>query len=309
MAALVNTASGLLAAALAPSSARQYQRVWSTFSTFALSHNLCPLPASSATIALFISHSVSPPLPAAPATVASAISALSYVHKINGFPDPGDSFLVRKILKGVSALRGSVDLRIPITIPLLEALLAALPSVVGSPYQLALFSAMFSTMFAAFLRISEVTASQHNLSFQQFALSRVSADLTFRSFKHSGTRPFTLSIPACPSSPTCPVGCLSSFFLVRGSVPGPAFCLEGGKVVEASVFRDILSKAKSAANLGDMHITAHSFRIGAATFAASHGYTATQIQAMGRWKSTAFEQYIRIPSIKLHASSAISRPQ
>ena len=168
---------------------------------------------------------------------------------------------------------------------------------------------MFSIMFAAFLRISEVTACTHNLLCHQFALSPVSADLTFLSFKQSGTRPFTLSIPASPSSLTCPVGCLSSFFHVRGNVPGPAFCLEGGKAVEALVFSDILSMSKSAANLGGLHITAHSFRIGAATFEASRWYTATQIQAMGRWKSTAFEQYIRIPSITLHASSAISRPQ
>lgn len=44
---------------------------------------------------------------------------------------------------------------------------------------------------------------------------------------------------------------------------------------------------------------AHGFRIGAATSAAESGASDIQIQSMGRWKSGAFQKYIRIPILNL----------
>ncbi|KAK2160937.1 hypothetical protein NP493_1618g00010 [Ridgeia piscesae] len=43
----------------------------------------------------------------------------------------------------------------------------------------------------------------------------------------------------------------------------------------------------------------HSFRIGAATAAADSGLSETQIQTMGRWKSSAFKRYVRIPVLRM----------
>ena len=58
-------------------------------------------------------------------------------------------------------------------------------------------------------------------------------------------------------------------------------------------------QVKRSTAMHKLHITPHSFRIGAATFAATQGYTAQQIQAMGRWKSSAFQRYVRVSSIQL----------
>ena len=41
----------------------------------------------------------------------------------------------------------------------------------------------------------------------------------------------------------------------------------------------------------------HSFRIGAATFAAENGYSDAQIRLMGRWQSDVYRKYIRCPSL------------
>ena len=48
------------------------------------------------------------------------------------------------------------------------------------------------------------------------------------------------------------------------------------------------------AGFDDRRIKGHSFRIGAATTAASLGFTEDQIQRMGRWRSDAVKKYIRI---------------
>ena len=41
----------------------------------------------------------------------------------------------------------------------------------------------------------------------------------------------------------------------------------------------------------------HSFRIGAASYAADRGFSDAQIRMLGRWKSNAFLCYIRAPSL------------
>ena len=62
------------------------------------------------------------------------------------------------------------------------------------------------------------------------------------------------------------------------------------------IFNTWLVAALSHGSLSSLPIKSHSFRIGAATYAATVGYTEAQIQKMGRWKSGAFRKYIRISS-------------
>ena len=175
MAALVSTASSLLSSSITPNTAQQYSRVWNQFKLFVSNTLHVPfLPASQSTIALFISHLVSPPRMAAPSTVTSSISAIAYYHKMAGYEDPTSTFFIRKLLKGLAHSRSGFDKRIPITPSILEALLSAIPSVCQSRYKQALYSAMFGIMFGAFLRIGEVTSSPHNLHFHQVQLSEKS---------------------------------------------------------------------------------------------------------------------------------------
>ena len=294
MASLVSGASALLAAALAPASAAQYQRSWSKFEQFARSVlNIAPFPASPSSIALFIAHLASPPQPSSTATIATYISALAYVHKLKGAPDPTNDFLIRKILKGASKSTQASDLRVPVTPPMLLALIRAASNVANSPHESCLMQAMFSTMFHAFLRIGEVTTSPHNILTSQVVVLPSTVSITFLSFKHHCGQPFTLSIPASSSTEVCPVLLLSRYLTLRGRADGPLFCHMNNAPIQPAKFREFLN----IANLSSSHITPHSFRIGAATYAATQGSSSQQIQAMGRWKSSAFQKYIRVRSI------------
>ena len=59
----------------------------------------------------------------------------------------------------------------------------------------------------------------------------------------------------------------------------------------------ILSMAIKYCGLDPSRYKGHSFRIGAASYAADAGMSDSQIRALGRWKSDAFRKYIRIPSL------------
>ena len=301
MATLVSNASSLLAASISTATASQYARVWNQYQHFVnTTLRVPPFPASQSTLALYISHLVSPPRMAAPATVTSALSAIAFHHKIAGYEDPTATFFIRKLLKGLSNSYSTLEKRIPITPSILEVLLSAIPVAYPSRYKQALYAAMFATMFSAFLRIGEVTSSQHNLPFHQIELSDVAITITFYSYKHhTSSQPFRLTLPIAPGASACPVRRITHYIALRGTRQGPLFCDRDNSPVLPSVFREVLANVSRQAGVHRLHITPHSFRIGAATFAATQGYSSQQIQAMGRWKSTAFQKYVRVSSIQL----------
>ena len=96
---------------------------------------------------------------------------------------------------------------------------------------------------------------------------------------------------------TCPVALLSQYFTLRGFRPGAIFLSEDGLPVSRSFFSNQLLRACHLCGLDPSRYKGHSFRIGAASYAADQGFSDTQIRLLGRWKSNAFLRYIRVPSL------------
>lgn len=110
------------------------------------------------------------------------------MHKLNGFSDPTDSFLVRKLLIGLCRKHASFDLRLPITCEILQCINIAFPTVC-SCYNRSLFSAMFLLAFAAFLRVGEMTTTgkgdDNNIMFQGVSVdANNTLKITFYHYKH-----------------------------------------------------------------------------------------------------------------------------
>lgn len=119
--------------------------------------------------------------------------------------------------------------------------------------------------------------------------------LTFGNFEHSyNERPFSVVVSPHPHS--CPVDLLSKYLALRGSRPGAIFISVDGLVVSRSNFSQRLSMAIQLCGLAPSRYKGHSFRIGAASHAADRSLSDAQIRALGRWKSNAFQRYIRVPS-------------
>ena len=273
--------SYLLRSSLQPSSIPTYRRAWALFYKFYNSVFHLPftfLPISPSLMALFIAYMFN--FHYAPSTVTTYISALGYSHKLLGFPDPSKVFYVYQILKGYKKVGFHLDSRLPITLPILDRL----------------------------VRIGEMTThfnSNANPPLQLYQITKLispSGDLqafklTFGDFKHSyNSRPFSVVLSRQPNS-TCPVVLLSKYLTLRGVRPGAIFVSEGGLPVSRSVFSSQLLRACHLCGLDPSRYKGHSFRIGAASYAADRGFSDAQIRMLGRWKSNAFLRYIRVPSL------------
>ena len=158
-----------------------------------------------------------------------------------------------------------------------------------------LLRAIYLLMFHAFLRIGEVTRSRNNLCFSQVSVLSDSLVIVFQQAKHQFGSHISSSVPRSRSS-FCPVTALSVFFSLRGLRSGPFFCEPDLSPITPRQFNTWLSLSLVWASLHHLHIKSHSFHIGAATHASARGYSDSQIQRMGRWKSTAFKRCIRISS-------------
>ena len=105
-----------------------------------------------------------------------------------------------------------------------------------------------------------------------------------------------------------PVSALLTYLERRGSTPGALFQWDNRIPLSKTKFADATRQALSAANLPAKDYAGHSFRMGAATTAATAGLEDSTIQTLGRWKSTSYQLYIRTsPQQLATASAALSR--
>ena len=82
---------------------------------------------------------------------------------------------------------------------------------------------------------------------------------------------------------------------------GPLFTFQNGRFL---IRRDINNLLLSTTD-GVANVSSHSLRIGAASTAAAAGCPKWLIQALGRWSSDCFREYIRIPRATIRKTSMI----
>ena len=99
-----------------------------------------------------------------------------------------------------------------------------------------------------------------------------------------------------------PGGSSHGFLLCTGKKPGPLFIWVDGRPLTRCRFAEEIRNALSRAGVESRYYT-HSFQIGAATTAAVKGIEDSLIKMLGRWESTAYLQYVRIPRSQLSVVS------
>lgn len=176
--------------------------------------------------------------------------------------------------------------------------------------------AAFLLCFFGFLRSGEITipnqqsydASVH-LNFSDIATDNsVPPSIIQVKIKASKTDPFrhgTLIHIGRSNNTLCPVSALLSYLSIRGNSPGILFHFQDNTPLTKPHFTAKLRDFLKQAGINDSQYAGHSFRIGAATTAAAKGVEDSLIQTLGRWKSSAYLSYVRIPPERLAALSQV----
>jgi hypothetical protein len=286
--------------ALADASQSNYRRVWFQLSQFCTSMKQpewATPPLSVSTVFLFFADGFSKNLKGS--TLTSMSSALSYVHKLRGLPDPTTAFIIQKFLQGACKLTASVDIRYPITRPILKLLVNSASCCLSDKYNTLLFQTAFVLAFHGFFRIGELFPNSYKLSPQVVQVTDVSVQEEvaiqlnhFRNKRSLANKPVVVRCQRQSESP-CPVTLVKDFLRQRGTHPGPLFADPAGNPILRAELDRNLKIILSFAGLDSTHFKGHSFRIGACTEAANKGLSDSQIRSLGRWSSNAFKKYIR----------------
>ena len=102
----------------------------------------------------------------------------------------------------------------------------------------------------------------------------------------------------------CPVSAVLAYVTVRPTGSGPFFVFKDGSYLTRDLLVSCIRRALAAAGMDTKGYSGHSFRIGAATTAALVGIEDSMIKMLGRWESSAYQRYLRMPRDSLAALSA-----
>jgi hypothetical protein len=262
------------------------------------------LPASANHLSLFIAYLSR----TAPSRIPNTLSALHHWHDLNGQQWCGNDPFVLKIRHSALAHLPpptSLSTRPPVLPQHLIALRENLD------FNNTFDSAVFVVATCAFwgvCRLGELTVpsisafdpSIHvtrncNLSFSDTSSYPRSAKFSLpwtKTEKSSGT---TVSITAIPG-PLCPVVALRHHLLSNSDLPPSAhfFAYKTSKGFLPMVKKSFLDRCTNifrSAGLATVH--GHSFRIGGATEHLRRGLPVDLLKIQGRWKSDAFQRYLR----------------
>ena len=261
-----------------------------------------------------------------PKTIKSYISSVRSLHVDAGLPfECCESPTVQRLVRGIKRFYGERvrTPKLPVTLPILRKL----TSVSGD---LSLrdnlnFDAAIKIAWSGFLRCGEFTVPDGHSFDPAVHLTRSS--ITFIPSIGEPTH-IRLTLPSSKTDPfrkgvsilvakalsekeadsTCAVLALRRLFLQdpQPSSNSPLFTDGTGSPLSRNSFISLLKIRLAAIGLDQARYSGHSFRRGAATSAATVGYSDYEIQLLGRWRSDAYKLYIDVPDARiLHLSSRL----
>lgn len=302
---------------IANSTRAVYTTGWRKYLEFCKSHNLRPLPITEyhqSAFAAYLSLSVHW------STIRTYLSAIRFVQIRAGLPDPTvpPSPRLPYILKGIHKLSPEHvrTKRLPVT-PALLRKIHVLWSQQALTFDHTMLWAAFCTGFFGFMRAGEFTSGTcllERIDEPYLALTDVAIDshdnpqiLTLH-LRQSKTDQFSRGTHIYlgrTNDVLCPVSAMLAYLVIRPPIQGPVFVFSNSSLLTRQKLVYHLREAISQLGINPAGYSGHSFRIGAASTAATAGINDSAIQLLGRWKSSAFLTYIRSTKAQLAAVSTL----
>ena len=128
--------------------------------------------------------------------------------------------------------------------------------------------------------------------------------LNIKQFKTDQLRKGVKVVLGWTNDNLCPVTTWLSYLSHRRNLPGALFCWHNKTPLSKTKFVNNVRLALLRANLPADKYAGHSFRIGAATTAASAGIEDSTIQTLGRWPSSSYLLYVKLDTCHMASLSS-----
>ncbi|MFC7497000.1 MULTISPECIES: tyrosine-type recombinase/integrase [unclassified Nocardioides] len=293
-----------LTAAVTESTRTVYAHHWRGWERWCTDRGIAPLPAAPAAVCAYLAHRATEDVSAS--AIDGACSAISYVHRSHGHPDPIQNEALRQVRRGLRRTLGTAPRRLarPLTTGDIRQIVGAIDR--GS-LKGARDAAIILLGYASALRRSELTG----LTLAD--LERQPAGLLLH-VRRSKTDPeghgHLVPVAHGRHPGTDPVAALDAWLQLRGTTPGPVFVslrhgdLTHDPISGEAIARMLRSRARGA-GLSPERITGHSLRAGHATAAAAAGVPLDRIALQTRHRriATLIDRYIR-PAQALDVTSS-----
>ena len=244
-------------------------------------------------------------------TIKGYLAAVRHFHIRHGYQLNLRKFLrLHLVCRGIKRSQGSsIRTRLPITVSHLKFFYSLLAIRYTSNYDSLMIWAAMTLAFFGFMRLGELTCNSQFSSDAHltpldiiFHPSQSNPSQLLVKVKVSKTDPFrmghTLLIEQTNQS-ICPVNAMKHYLTRRGITPGPLFIFASGRPLTKDALTAETRQLLSHLGCQASDYAGHSYRIGAATAAASAGLPPWLVKTLGRWSSDCYERYIQCPQAVL----------
>lgn len=235
------------------------------------------------------------------------LAAVRHLHIRSGYDLDLKKFLrLQLICRGIKRSQGdSTRIRLPITINHLKLFFQLLAIPTSPSYDSIMVWAAMTLAFFGFLRLGEMTCNSPYSCTRHLSPGDVTFFPSIQNPDHmsvrikiSKTDPFrsgqTIVIGKTDQR-VCPVLAMTNYLSYRGTTLGPLFqYLSGAPLTKAGLTSET-RQLLSMSGFQPSQYAGHSYRIGAATTAASVGLPPWLIKTLGRWSSDCYERYVQCP--------------
>jgi integrase len=268
LAEIADRASEFIHQSKSKNTIRAYRADWSHFESWCKAHCQASFPATSDTVALYVTDLAATHKPA---TLTRRISAISQAHQIAGLETRTGSAKVRLVMAGIRRTKGTAQKgKSPILVEDLRRMLGGLPGNLLGVRDRVLMLIGFCGAF----RRSELVA----LDAADVAVTREGLVVTIRRSKtDQEAEGRKIGIPYASHLETCPVRSLQDWLEKSGITEGPLFrpIDRFGRMssirLSAAAVADIVKRQAAVVGLNASDFAGHSLRSGLATSAAAAG--------------------------------------
>lgn len=295
LAVLTDDARDYIASSRSAATTRSYRTGWAQFHEWCARHHRESLPASSETVALYVTHLARK---VKPGTLDVRIAAVSAAHRAAGYESPTKAEAVRLIRRGVRRTLGTAQREArPILVEDLRAMVRDLPDDAGGCRD----RTLLLIGFAGALRRSELVG----LDVEDVVDGPDGLTVRVRRSKtdQEGAGR-TVGIPYGSNPSTCPVRGWRRWLDISGLTDGPAFrpVTRHGHIgtdrLGDRAVSDIVKRHAAKVGIDPATVSGHSLRAGLATAAAQAGVSERVIaQTTGHRGTAMLRRYIREGSL------------